>query len=75
MGLYGCFQFMGDPTLKTSNYLGDGMEFGLAYGTTGDYYYDVVGSLNPGYFTFTNFSFNYGPFFAFFIYPFAWLCI
>jgi YidC/Oxa1 family membrane protein insertase len=51
------------------------LEFGYAFGTTGDYRYDLGSNGTPGYRTFNNFSFDYGPFFAFFIYIFAQLFI
>lgn len=75
MGLWGCFQTSIEPETKTSVLLGQGMEFGYIWGTTGDFRYDLYGGINSEYFTFSNWGFNYGPFFAFFVYPGAKLVL
>lgn len=78
MGLWGCFQTMIDPTVKTSTVIGSGMEFGYAFGTTGDYRYDLISNPNNEYYSFTanywNIN-NYGPFFGLFVYPGAMLVL
>lgn len=78
MGLWGCFQTLIDPTVKTSTVIGSGMEFGYAFGTTGDYRYDLISNPNNEYYAFTanywNIN-NYGPFFGLFVYPGAMLVL
>ncbi|MDR2567748.1 MAG: membrane protein insertase YidC [Mycoplasmataceae bacterium] len=81
MGLWGCFQYSFDTNIHTSSNLGEGFEFGFAYGTTGDFRYDLFSDGNPGYHTFTSFSMKYGPFYGLFVYPASvitlhlmWLC-
>lgn len=75
MGLWGCFQTSIEPETKTSVILGQGMEFGYIWGTTGDFRYDLSGGINGEYYTFSNWGFQYGPFFAFFVYPGARLVL
>lgn len=75
MGLWGCIQMSADHTVKSSTTIGQGMEFGFAYGTTGNYLFDVGSSSTNGYYIFSSFNFNYGPFFAIFVYPFAILSL
>lgn len=71
MGLWGCFQSIGEPELRTSTIVGSGIEFGYRPGTTGDYRYDLAATFGAQYYTFSadNWGFQYGPFFAFFVYP------
>lgn len=69
MGLWGCFQSSGDVTVHTSKMIGEGIEFGFAYGTTGDYRFDLSSNGSPGYHTFTNFTMDYGPFYGLFVFP------
>ncbi|MCF0217491.1 MAG: membrane protein insertase YidC [Malacoplasma sp.] len=77
MGLWGCFQTMFDPTVKTNTTIGSAMEFGFSFGTTGDYRYDLAGGNNEYYaFTSTNWNIDdYGPFFGLFVYPGAMLML
>lgn len=77
MGLWGCFQSMVEPELKTNVIVGSGLEFGFPPGYTGDYRYDLSASFDTQYYTFNsnNWGFQYGPFFAFFVYPGAMLVL
>ncbi len=77
MGLWGCFQSMAETELRTDVALGSGLEFGFAFGTTGDYRYDLSGAFGSEYYSFvaSNWGFQYGPFFAFFVYPGAMLVL
>lgn len=77
MGLWGCFQTMAQPELATSVTLGNGLEFGFPIGTTGDYRYDLSSAFGSQYYTFSsnNWGFEYGPFFALFVYPGAMLVL
>lgn len=77
MGLWGCFQSMIEPELKTTVTIGSGLEFGFPIGTTGDYRYDLGAAFDSQYYTFssTNWGFQYGPFFALFVYPGAMLVL
>ena len=74
MGLWGCFQSMWDPRIAQNSTLGAGMEYGFAFGTTGDFRFDLQMSADATqYNTFTNFTFAYGPFYAFFVWPAAFV--
>ena len=78
MGLWGCFQTMADPTVKTSTSIGSGMEFGFPFGTTGDFRYDLAAGFNQEYYAFSSDHWNindYGPFFGIFVYPGAMLVL
>lgn len=75
MGLWGCFQTFIEPETKTNVTMGLGMEFGYLYGTTGDFRYDLFGQINGEYYTYSNWGFQYGPFFAFFVWPGARLVL
>lgn len=78
MGLWGCFQTMIESQTKTDVTIGQGMEFGFLFGTTGDYRYDLMRGVGSGqYYTFAlqNWGFQFGPFFAFFAYPGAALVL
>lgn len=78
MGLWGCFQTMVDPTVKTSTTIGSGMEFGFPFGSTGDFRYDLTSGANNEYYAFTSTQWNisdYGPFFGLFVYPGAMLVL
>lgn len=75
MGLWGCFQTMVEPETKTSVLLGQGMEFGYNFNTTGDFRYDLFNAGTGDYYTYTDWSFAYGPFFAFFVWPGAKLVL
>lgn len=77
MGLWGCFQSMIETELKTTVTIGSGLEFGFPIGTTGDYRYDLGAAFDSQYYTFSsnNWGFQYGPFFALFVYPGAMLVL
>lgn len=75
MGLWGCFQTFIEPETKTNVTMGLGMEFGYLYGTTSDFRYDLFGQINGEYYTYSNWGFQYGPFFAFFVWPGARLVL
>ena len=78
MGLWGCFQTMIESQTKTDVAIGQGMEFGYLFGTTGDYRYDLIHGIGAGqYYTFAiqNWGFQFGPFFALFVYPGAALVL
>lgn len=71
MGLWGCVQLIVEPWTSTNPKVGADLEFGFPYGTTGDWRYDLQSSGTQAYFIFTKWSFDYGPFYAFFVWPFA----
>lgn len=73
MGLWGCFQTMWDSNIMTSTEIGSGLEFAFPYGTTGDWRYDLQGNPNTQYHTMWNWTMDYGPFYAFFVWPACWL--
>lgn len=73
MGLWGCFQTSFDSSVATSTNLGSGLEFGFTFGTTGDYRYDLIGGTAQQFHSFQQWSMNYGPFYAWFVWPGAWL--
>ena len=76
MGLWGCFQSMGDNTVSTDVNIGSGLEFGFNFGTTGNWIYDLSsGSLYGQFHTFSDWSLDYGPFYAFFVWPGSWLVL
>ncbi|MDR3249792.1 MAG: membrane protein insertase YidC [Mycoplasmataceae bacterium] len=69
MGLWGCMQSVWDTDIKTSPYVGQGMEYGYAIGTTGDYRFDLMSNGALGYFSFDSFTWQYGPFYGLFVLP------
>lgn len=69
VGLWGCTQQFAESWVGTSPRLGSGLEIGYNYGTTGDYRYDLQSSGNTPYFSFSDFSLAYGPFYAWFVWP------
>jgi len=74
MGLWGCFQSMFDPRVLQNSNVGVGLEFGFPFASTGDFRYDLQMAVDAHqYNTFVNFSFAYGPFYAFFVWPAAWI--
>ncbi|MGL5640586.1 MAG: membrane protein insertase YidC [Mycoplasmoidaceae bacterium] len=77
MGLWGCFQTIAEGETQTSVILGNGLEFGYLFGTTGDVRYDLSGRLDANYYIYAinQFNFNYGPFYALFVFPGASLVL
>jgi len=75
MGLWGCTQTMWDPQVKTNNNVGECLEFGFSAGTSGDFRYDLGSNGSLGYRPFDNFTMQYGPFYAWFVYPCAWISL
>lgn len=77
MGLWGCFQALAEPEIRVDTTLGNGFEFGFPIGKTSDYRYDLSSNFNSQFYNFSsnNWGFQYGPFFAFFVYPGAILVI
>lgn len=74
MGLWGCFQSSFDKTVTQNTAMGSGLEFGFAYGTTGDYRYDLqMGASAVQYNTFSDWTIAYGPFYAIFVWPVAYI--
>ena len=45
MGLWGCFQTMVDPTVAQNSSIGQGLEFGFPFSTTGDFRFDLQMSI------------------------------
>ncbi len=75
MGLWGCFQSMWDPTIATNSEIGQGLEFGFNYGTTGNYAFDLQSSYTGQYNTMSDWTMAYGPFYAFFVWPACWMVL
>ena len=74
MGLWGCFQSMFDPAVAQNSAIGVGLEFGFPFGTTGDFRFDLQMAAGAyQYNIFTNWSLAHGPFYAFFVWPAAWI--
>lgn len=66
---------MWDSTIATSPTVGGGLEFGFPYGKTGNWAYDLGNNMDAQYHTFTDWTMAYGPFYALFVYPGAWLVL
>ena len=76
MGLWGCFQSMAEPETRINTTPGLGMEFGWLPGTEGIddprfILYGTNGTRNASVYSINHFSFAYGPFYAFFVWPAA----
>lgn len=70
IGLWGCFQTMWDATVGINTALGNGLEFGFMYGTTGDFRFDLQAAPGAQYTTFTSdWTMVYGPFYGLFVWP------
>lgn len=74
MGLWGCFQSMFDPTVSQNAVIGNGLEFGFPFGSTGDFRFDLqMSATATQYNTFSAWSMNHGPFYGLFVWPAAWV--
>lgn len=71
MGLYGCGQSMAEYWVASSPILGNGLEVGFLPGTTGDPLFDLGAAPNGPYYPYSGFTWDYGPFYALFVWPFA----
>lgn len=75
MGLYGCGQSMFEYRVMTSTVMGNGLEIGFIPGTTGDPYFDLIPNSSGSFFPLSDWTMAYGPFYALFVWPFAWLLL
>lgn len=75
MGLWGCFQSMWDPTIATQTALGQGLEFGFPFGTTGNIDFDLMSSGIGQFNVLSNWTMAYGPFYGFFVWPACWMIL
>lgn len=78
MGLWGCFQSMIDSTVAQNSAIGQGLEFGFPFATTGDYRFDLqMAAGATQYNTLTDWGIAgtgcHSPFYAFFVWPAAWI--
>lgn len=65
---------MVDPKVMQNPSIGVGLEYGFPFASTGDFRFDLQMSPEAHqYNTFTNFGWQYGPFYAMFVWPAAWL--
>ena len=71
IGLYGCGQSMAEYWVSNSTNIGVGLEVGFAPGTTGNPFFDLIPTPGQAFFPFNEFSMDYGPFYALFVWPFA----
>lgn len=69
IGLWGCTQTLAQPWTGTNQLLGSGLEIGYNFGTTGDYRYDLQSNNVGPYFTFSDYTLAYGPFYGWFVWP------
>ncbi len=75
MGLYGCGQTMFEWQVATSTVLGNGLEMGFVNGYTGNPYYDLIPNATGTFFPIGEWTMSYGPFYALFVWPFAWILL
>ena len=78
MGLWGCFQTMIEPEVAQNAALGQGLEFGFPFGSTGDYRFDLQMAFGATqYNTLTSWGIAakgcHSPFYAFFVWPAAFI--
>ncbi|XQP55836.1 MAG: membrane protein insertase YidC [Mycoplasmoidaceae bacterium] len=77
MGLWGCFQSMGDGTINQNPALGNGLEFGFPFATTGDYRFDLQMAITASQYNTLSFDWwisgvgCHSPFYALFVWPAA----
>lgn len=75
IGLYGCGQSMTEYWVSNSTSIGVGLEVGFAPGTTGNPFFDLIATPGQAFFPFNEFTMDYGPFYALFVWPFAKLLL
>lgn len=75
IGLYGCGQSMAEYWVSNNTAIGVGLEVGFAPGTTGNPFFDLIPAQGQAFFPFNEFSMDYGPFYALFVWPFAQLLL
>ena len=75
IGLYGCGQSMAEYWVSNNTSIGVGLEVGFAPGTTGNPFFDLIPAQGQAFFPFNEFSMDYGPFYALFVWPFAQLLL
>ncbi|MGL5630279.1 MAG: membrane protein insertase YidC [Mycoplasmoidaceae bacterium] len=75
MGLWGCFQTMAEPEVKSQLAMGSGLEFGYLFGTNDNRY--LLGKSSGEYYVFSinEWTLKYGPFYGFFVWPGASLVL
>lgn len=77
IGLYGCFQTYTDAWTISSTTIGNGLEIGFSpvSGVTDPMYALIYSGSGPYYTLSTEFTMAYGPFYAFFVWPFAMILL
>ncbi|GAA5414951.1 membrane protein insertase YidC [Ureaplasma ceti] len=77
IGLYGCFQTYADYWTASSTIIGNGLEIGFSptSGVTDPAYTVIYTGSGPYYTLTTEWTMAYGPFYAFFVYPFAMILL
>lgn len=74
IGLYGCFQNMAEHWTVHSTTVGNGFELGFRVNPQigiNDIRYDLVYAGQGAWYPMSDFSFDYGPFYALFVWPIA----
>lgn len=77
IGLYGCFQTMIDSYVMSSTTVGNGLEIGFNVNDVGhsDIRFNLVYAGTGSFYGFSDFTWDYGPFYAIFVWPFAQLLL
>ena len=77
IGLYGCFQTYSDYWTSSSTIIGNGLEIGFSptSGVTDPAYTIIYSGSGPYYGLTTEFTMAYGPFYAWFVWPFAMILL
>ncbi len=77
IGLYGCFQTMIDSYVMSSTTVGNGLEIGFNINdiSHADIRFSLVYSGTGSFYGFSDFTWDYGPFYAIFVWPFAQLLL